>query len=82
MHEISRPIATVALESGFQRTELSVNKNSGVIQRASAIFLLSGFVMLGALTFADFRIAMMIVLEAVPLIVIGVLLFFEAFAHS
>jgi hypothetical protein len=59
-----------------------VSKNSGLIQRASAIFLLSAFVMLGALTFADFRNALMIVIEAVPLIAIGVLLFFEAFAQS
>lgn len=59
-----------------------MNKNSSVIQRASAIFLLSAFVMIGALTFTDLLHALMIVVEAVPLIVIGVLLFFEAFADT
>ena len=59
-----------------------MNKNSSVIQRASAVFLLSTFVMIGALTFTDVLNALMIAVEAVPLIAVGVLLFFEAFAHS
>jgi hypothetical protein len=59
-----------------------VNKNSSVIQRASAIFLLSAFVMIGALTFTDALNALMIAVEGVPLITVGVLLFFEAFAYS
>ena len=59
-----------------------MRKNSSVIQRASAIFLLSTFVMIGALTFANFLNALMIVVEAAPLICVGVLLFFEAFADT
>jgi hypothetical protein len=36
--------------------------------------------MAGALTFTDVRGALMVAVEAAPLIAVGVLLFFEAFA--
>ena len=62
--------------------ELFVNKRWGVVQRASAISFFSVFVMGAALTFTDFQNALLIVVEAAPLIVVGVLIFFEAFAHS
>ena len=68
------------MEEKNQRVKLSVNKRRGVLQRASAMSFFSVLLMGAALTFTNFQNALLIVLESAPLIVVGVLIFFEAFA--